>query len=84
MLNCYEWLYEYYKGYTVVFYWMLTVMNGCMVLRRIYHYIMLKVIYYEFLYEYYEGFIVALYWTLTVIIGWMSNMKGLLLSYTKC
>jgi hypothetical protein len=38
----------------------------------------------EFLYEYYEGFIVVLYWTLTVKNGWMKNMKGLWLCYTKC
>jgi hypothetical protein len=32
--NCDEWLYEYYKGSTVVLYWMLIIMNGCMSITR--------------------------------------------------
>jgi len=28
--NCDKWLYEYYKGSTVVLYWMLIITDGCM------------------------------------------------------
>jgi hypothetical protein len=29
-----EWLYEYYEGSTIVLYWMLIIMNGCMSITR--------------------------------------------------
>jgi hypothetical protein len=79
--NCYEWLYEYYKGSTVIFYQMKLSRMVVWVLQKIYHCIILNVNYHRWLYEYYEGSIVVLYWTLIVMNGWMSNTKGVLLCY---
>jgi hypothetical protein len=33
-VKCHKWLYKYYKGSTIVLYWMLIVTNGCMSITK--------------------------------------------------
>jgi hypothetical protein len=76
-----EWLYEYYKEYTLVLYRMKLSRMVVWVLRKIYRCIILNVNYHEWLYKYYRVSIIVLYWILIVMNGWMSNTKGVLLCY---
>jgi hypothetical protein len=74
----------YYKGSTVVLYWMKLSQMVVWVLRKIYRYIILNVNYHEWLYEYYEGSTVVFLLNVIVTNGCMSITKDLPFYINEC